>query len=123
MTPEARSRSTVLLKALGVQGPARLCVQSLAENTCTLVRAGQQLLPDAEGDYDPTRGWQSRYYGRKNPALSFASHSVSSLPFRFITVVTLGSTPDIRIAPLHERVLIGDLRIQLAKIGNSPVFV
>jgi hypothetical protein len=68
-------------------GPAQLLV------ACSDGGAIRQLGRGLDGEM--RMGWQSLLYGRKDPAPTFRLASRSVLPVRFLTLLSLGSTPTI----------------------------
>jgi glycosyltransferase involved in cell wall biosynthesis len=74
--------------------------------TMSLVRAGHSVAgsPDAlpgDGSASELLGWVSRYYGSREPALSFVSSAKGDLPIRFTTVFSQGSLKRARIRDLE----------------------
>jgi hypothetical protein len=77
-------------------GTMRIMTACSVEARLDLVRAGERVLGMAGGKAmetaaqpaEPDRGWRSRYYAHKEPALSLVLESTSQLPVRFVTVVS-----------------------------------
>jgi hypothetical protein len=88
-----------------------------------IVRSGNRVFGERVDPPDPARGWQSRYYARKEPALSIVLEGRSTLPVRFITVVALGIESNVELPSLLKDIAIGDRRITLSDIGSSPIFI
>jgi hypothetical protein len=103
-------------------GKARIHLASSTESKVDLVRAGERVGGEATDEPDPARGWTARYYARKEPALSLVAKSRSRLPFRFVTVVMLGSVAKVVTTPSAKNLFIDTKRIDLAPIGESPIF-
>ncbi len=103
-------------------GPARLFIASSAPSQVDCVCAGEHIFEGDDQSPELTRGWLSRYYAQKKPALSISAQTASSLPLRFITVLTLGSSPKIDVNRSMQQLRIGERAISLAPIGQAPVF-
>jgi asparagine synthase (glutamine-hydrolysing) len=104
-------------------GNVRVFMASSAEANFALVRAGLRLCGEVHQATDPARGWHSRYYGRKEPALSLVLESRSSLPVRFVTVIMLGGAADVEVAPSLGGLAFGEKQVNLSAFGASPIFV
>jgi asparagine synthase (glutamine-hydrolysing) len=104
------------------RGNARIYLASSTESEVDLVRGGERVGGAAADAPDPARGWTARYYARKEPALSLVAKSRSWLPFRFVTVVMLGSVAKVVTTPSAKNLFIDSKRIDLAPIGESPIF-
>lgn len=104
-------------------GIARVAVASTSQLAISLVRAGQTVYGEEEQVGDPSRGWRSRYYSRKEPALSFVAESRSSLPARFVAVITLGTIVSFTIDGSLQSLQIGSRHIPLSTPGISPIFI
>jgi len=103
-------------------GDLNLAAVSNCPATFDIVRAGERIVGDDRARPDNARGWHSRYYGRMDPALSFAMVTQAQLPVRFITVISAGTTPEFEIDPSLLLVSIGSKRIELTAPGVSPIF-
>ena len=81
----------------------------------SLVRAG--------APYDETRGWRSRYYAAKEPALSLAVEAEAKLPLRFVTV--MGNDPCVTVALqsnlIHAEHDGAGLTVTLHPPGSLPI--
>jgi len=88
----------------------------------SLVRGGELLCgtdPNAQ-----VRGWISRTYAEKEPALSLAFDARAQLPLRFITYLGVEAAK-IAIWELRSLVLqlsLGELLLGLAEPGGTPIF-
>jgi asparagine synthase (glutamine-hydrolysing) len=77
---------------------------------------------------DPTsvRGWQSRYYGQRDPALSLRVEMRSGAPARFVTLLAAGSESGVR-GDADERLVARwsaeRVEVALARIGASSAEV
>ena len=91
------------------------------ETTFDLVRAGERVAGNCSHEPDAATGWTSRYYGQKDPALSFAIESRSLLPVRFVTVILLGGICEVEIANCCTAIVIGNMQIKLSAIGKPPI--
>lgn len=87
-----------------------------------VARAGEQVGGAACDSIDPARGWISRFYARKSPAVSITLSGCSQLPVRIITSIQLGNPSPMRLRPKHSQVSLGARTIQLSDIGNTPIF-
>ncbi|HUS96564.1 MAG TPA: heparinase II/III family protein [Hyphomicrobiaceae bacterium] len=67
------------------QGPCRIHLCSPADNWSWSVHRG------VEGDGERA-GWQSLYYGVREPALTISARAQTKLPTRFATLVSLGTS-------------------------------
>jgi asparagine synthase (glutamine-hydrolysing) len=105
-----------------IAGNVRVLLVSSTDGTFDLVRAGQRLYGQIQSAPDPARGWHSRYYGRKEPALSLVLDSRSSLPVRFVTVIMLGTAGDVEVAPSFKSLVFGAKQVDLSAFGASPIF-
>jgi hypothetical protein len=101
-----------------------LLVQALsAESRFDMVRAGERISGHCDSAPDPARGWMSRYYGRKDPALSLAVERRSLLPVRFVTVVLLGNICEVEIGSSCTTISVGKTQIELSAVGAFPAKV
>jgi len=124
LTPDIPLRS-VDLNTIDLEyrnGIARLFVATNAEGRFDVVRAGQQILGKHGPSLDASRGWLSRYYARKEPAVSIALDSSALLPIRFITVFMLQEQSEIKASKLLDHLQVRSTQCFLSKIGTSPVF-
>jgi asparagine synthase (glutamine-hydrolysing) len=103
-------------------GNVHILLISSTESRVDLVRAGERVFGEDNDPPDPARGWISRYYARKEPALSLAMECCSSLPVRFITVVALGKVREVEVSSSLDNLEIDSRRIHLSTIGASPIF-
>jgi asparagine synthase (glutamine-hydrolysing) len=103
-------------------GTMRLFLASSAEAHLDIVRAGRTVSGDPFPLRDPGRGWQSRYYARKEPALSIVMQCSSVLPVRFITVVMLGNPTDPALSASCKNLEIHSSRLALSSVGDTPIF-
>jgi hypothetical protein len=103
-------------------GPARLFVASSAPSQIDCVSAGRRVFGPEDPPPEFTRGWISRYYAHKQPALSISAQTSSSLPLRFITVAALGSSPQIAVDASFRHLRVADRDIYLPPIGQCPIF-
>ena len=94
---------------------------SAGDHTFDVVRAGIRVIGQSTAELDTARGWESRYYGRKDPALSIALESCSELPLRLVTVILLGNESDVRVDPSLRTLVVGAISINLSAIGESPI--
>lgn len=104
-------------------GPARVVVSSTSQLAISLVRAGQSVDGENREIIDPSRGWHSRYYGRKEPALSLAAESQAALPVRFITVIALGMFAPFTIGDSFQSLSVRSRCIHLSYPGISPTII
>ena len=88
-----------------------------------IVRAGKRVFGEDIEPPEPARGWQSRYYARKDPALSIALESQSPLPVRFVTIVALGTHVDLESPANLKDITVGEKRIVLSDVGCSPILI
>lgn len=88
-------------------GTARIVLAGPGGAATSVVRGGQWIAGDAEAISEPDRGWCSRYYNRLDPALSIAMSCITKLPARFITVIALGSCPEIIIPSSLDGIAVG----------------
>lgn len=102
-------------------GSVKLLFASNAAVTMDIVRAGDRLV-GAGSAVDPTRGWISRFYGQKTPALSVALEGNAKFPVRIITVLVLGSSSTTSISPDVSEIALGSDRVPLTDIGGTPIF-
>jgi asparagine synthase (glutamine-hydrolysing) len=92
------------------------------EAALSLARAGQIIAGGAAAD--PVRGWVSRHYGHKEPALSLALSAKGLLPLRFVTVLSPACAEPHTLA-VNEVILRNQqdvTLIPLAPMGETPVF-
>lgn len=102
-------------------GKVRMVLKATAHPRLDVVRAGQRLAGDPCYSPDGSRGWLSRYYARKTPALSIALECDTALSLRFVTVVMLGSTLPVELNASLTNLMIGPRNVLLADIGISTV--
>lgn len=101
-----------------------LLVQALSdESKFDMVRAGERMAGQWDSPPDPARGWMSRYYGRKDPALSLAVERRSLLPVRFVTVILLDKICEVEIDSSCATIAVGNTKIELSAVGTFPVKV
>jgi asparagine synthase (glutamine-hydrolysing) len=103
-------------------GPVRLFIASSMPSQIDCVRGGERVFGDSDLKPEPTRGWISRCYAHKEPAMSLSAQTDSTLPLRFMTVVALGGSPEIVVDNCLNHLRIDDHCISLAPIGRSPIF-
>jgi len=101
-------------------GKAYMRLACSVEGYFDCVRAGETVSGKSPLPADSDRGWISRYYAQKAPALSFAFLAHSPLPIRFLTVVTLGTARRIEKTPLLDEILIDSMRIGIQHRGGFP---
>ena len=97
----------------------RLACSAAAQFDC--VRAGQRASGKNHLAADRDRGWISRYYAQRDPALSFVLQAHSLLPVRFVTVVSLGGTQPAEVEESLEKIVIGSRRIAVSPIGSPAM--
>lgn len=103
------------------QGSVYLTALASSLFTFGLMRAGKLIGGESEGSPDSSMGWQSRYYGRVDPALSLSVASRSPLPLRFVTAIVLGLTTPAFVDSSCTEITADRVRILLSKIGSSPI--
>jgi hypothetical protein len=103
-------------------GDMQLLVASSSDSKFDLVRAGERIAGEGNHAPDLARGWLSRFYARKSPALSFGIESNSFLPVRFITVISLSGVVTVKMAPRFTNITVDSSRIDLSAICVSPIF-
>lgn len=125
LTPEVpfemASPDTIDLTFLA--GTARLVTASSSASARSLVCAGVRVDSERREPGDAAMGWRSRYYGRKEPALSFSVECPSQLPVRFVTVILLGEIYPIQVDSACMNIVAGRTRIVLSPVGNYPIGV
>ncbi len=99
-------------------GEVRIQVASNLPYKVDLVRAGVHVHGMGDELPDPSRGWMSRFYGRKQPCLSFAIESSSALPVRFVTLILLAAMPEVRVDFSSGSIQIGATILQLLRPGD-----
>jgi len=67
------------------KGVVRISVTCSVEAQLSLVRAGERIVGNISCPGEITRGWVSRTYASKQPALSLALEAGGKLPIRFVT--------------------------------------
>lgn len=102
-------------------GTARFHFFSSGNCTCSIVRGGRRLCGDSDCDAT-TYGWTSRYYARKDPALSVELFANDILPVRFISVAMLENTVPVEVSSEFDRVAIGSKEYFLSAVGCAPMF-
>jgi Heparinase II/III-like protein len=104
-------------------GDMQCQVQCSSPAATSLARAGVALEPQT-ASCSVTRGWTSKYYADKEPALSLAVEAVAETPLRFVTVI-MPVTTELRSMSL-SRVVLGNENsedeILLAPLGVTPIF-
>lgn len=103
-------------------GCARVAILASTATAIDLVRAGQRVAGEPDNPVDPSRGWISRYYARKEPALSMTAECKSQLPVRFVTVVMLGNRIPLSADKHLQSISCGSTSIHLSATGESPIF-
>jgi hypothetical protein len=91
-----------------------------AEGYFDCIRAGERVFGWSPHPARPDRGWISRYYAQRTPALSFALQSNSLLPIRFLTIMTLGTNPRIEVAESLEEIVIDSTRVGIFHQEDFP---
>jgi hypothetical protein len=81
------------------------------------VRAGERVSGRSPLPADLDRGWISRYYAQRTPALSFSLQARALLPVRFLTVVTLGGTEPAEVENSLEEIVVDSKRVAISQIG------
>lgn len=104
-------------------GKMRIYLSSNADGHFDIVRCGRRIFGEINGSPNPSRGWQSRYYGCKEPAISIGLESKTSLPVRFLTLVVLGSETPVEVSSHLQKISIGGSQITLSKPGDSTINV
>ncbi len=103
-------------------GTVRVNIAASTEPQISLVRGGQILAGRPSANSSLTRGWVSRTYLQKEPALSLALEVETPLPIRFVTVFEFGSS---RLENLTTSQVSftdsGLLRVQLNAPGASNI--
>ena len=89
----------------------------------SVVRAGELMAGDG-ANADLSRGWISRHYGKKDPAISLDCEVRSQLPVRFVTIVALGvEAKQYAVSATLDRISRQQKSLlNLAPIGGSSVF-
>jgi glycosyltransferase involved in cell wall biosynthesis len=118
------------------EGAGRLLLKTPAGTFCvhvwcgqlasvSLAKAGKVLRQSGNADEpaDEVRGWRSRYYAEKEPALSLALHAQSALPLRFVTVLAAApaSVKHGEVAQLNVQTDKLKLGVELSLPGQSPI--
>jgi hypothetical protein len=103
-------------------GTVRIAAKCSHDSFRDLVRAGIRVSGEDSHCPDPARGWVSRYYARKEPALSFAVKSRSPLPLRFVTMIALGTQPYFAVDSSFSRITVGSAQLSLSDIRQSLLF-
>ena len=85
------------------------------------MRAGERVSGTSHLSADVDRGWISRYYAQRTPALSFALQARSSSPVRFLTVVTLGGTQPVEVDESLEDLIVDSKCITISQMGSSAM--
>ena len=101
----------------------RIHVASTASIQWDVVRAGQRVAGSAAAPVDPARGWTSRFYGRKEPSLSFAFEVSSPFPVRYVTVITLGTSVNTQMDSSLRLVEVGPARFSLSGAGEPQAIL
>jgi hypothetical protein len=104
-------------------GNTRLTVASSAKSCLDLVRAGQRVDSGKGDPTDPARGWISRYYAAKSPALSLSAETRAQLPIRFITVLSLGKQLAVEFGPSLTALHVGHTCVGFSPCGDFPLSV
>lgn len=102
-------------------GPLRISLASTVRDEVDLVRAGSQIVGAGADLPDPARGWISRHYGRKEPALSFALECYSPLPVRFASIVQLGALEPVTTSASLEDIQAQTFGVHLSPVGVWPI--
>lgn len=104
-------------------GDLRSVVSCSANSTYEVIRAGQRVAGNADSPPDPAAGWVSRYYGRKEPALSVAIESRSPLPVRFLSLFFLDSAMSFAMDDFSRTIAVESTTIALSDLGGDPIFL
>ena len=102
-------------------GDVGVLIAAPKESQVDLVRAGERVAGESSQAPEPARGWHSRYYGRKEPALSLVAECNTSLPARFVTVIMLGKTYTAEEAASVRNSLLDAERFGLSAPAVSPI--
>jgi hypothetical protein len=102
-------------------GKMHMWIISSAGGHMSVVRCGERVAGKTSERVDPAAGWQARYYGRKEAALSVSFETQSDLPVRFVTVVSLGRTTRVEALSNLDVISVGDTRITLSAPGSYPI--
>lgn len=104
-------------------GNVHLTLRSTKDPDLDVFRAGHWVAGNSSSFADGSRGWHSRYYAHKEPALSIALDCDSTTPLRFVTVAVLGKELPIELNNSLTRLQIGSTHLCLSPIGVSPVIL
>lgn len=113
--------SSAILDLKLALGQVRLITISSAPIACDLIRGGQRVAGDMTVAPDPALGWFSRFYGRKEAALSFSVECLSQIPIRFVTLIALGRSATLSFNSDCTRIQLDSHRFSLSDIGQTPV--
>lgn len=103
-------------------GVLRVHTFSSSTSSFSVTRAGQKIAGGLLPEQETTCGWSSRYYARKEPALSLVRECCCSLPIRFISVITPGELSPVTVSSSFDAVEIDSKRISISAIGRSLIF-
>lgn len=99
-------------------------VHLFANVSCKVwITKGGEVVWGESPEYDSasSHGWSSRYYGRKDPALSLQVWCNAQLPVRYVTVVSLGSLLPVKVSEAADKLDIGLRGYRLSAVGQSPI--
>lgn len=104
-------------------GDLRSVVSCSANSTYEIIRAGERVAGIRDSSPDLAAGWLSRYYGRKEPALSLAIESRSLLPMRFVSLFLLDSTMSFAMDDSCRTIAVESTTIALSELGAVSIFL
>jgi hypothetical protein len=104
-----------------IAGNVRIQLASSAQSELDVVRGGERIAGSESQAPDPARGWHSRYYNRREPAISITAECRSLLPVRFVTTIMLGKTYDFELTEDLTGIQVNSNRIALSALGESPI--
>jgi asparagine synthase (glutamine-hydrolysing) len=91
---------------------------------CCLTETEQTTLDTCRSSLKTVRGWQSLYYGTRQPALSVRLTAYGQVPCRFISVFApaqVGSSLDVTAERVVWRTPEQELRVSLLKAGGASM--